>query len=148
MSSSSRRPAQHLNIHCNNCGAVIVRFESFVADGAVYEMVGTKLSEMISFISASPNSVLCSDCVEQAAAEAECRRLKQRERIRQQMELTPSTPITAPGVSEQPATYSPAGTQRKLNRTQSKNQKKEEVVLPMPRRAFSNREKYSSSRYL
>src|ERR1700736_2430246 len=43
----SRRPTQQLNIACNDCGAIANRFESVVADGAIFEMVGNKLSEMM-----------------------------------------------------------------------------------------------------
>jgi len=143
---SSRRPTQRLNIHCSNCGAVTVRFESFVVDGTVFEMVGQKLSEMLSFISTSPEAVLCTACTEEAAAEAENRRLEQRERIRQQMELQSAVPAVPPGASGQPATYSTASPQRKQSKLQPRVQAHIESARPAPRRAVSNKELYTSVR--
>src|ERR1700737_2535511 len=99
----SRRPTQQLNIACNDCGAITVRFESFVADGAIFEMVGNKLSEMMAFLSASPELVRCTSCTEKAVAAAEAHRQRERDRIRQQMELKPSSEPHA-----QPAMYEPA----------------------------------------
>lgn len=141
----SRRPTQQLNIHCSNCRAVTVRFESFAADGVVFEMLGQKLSEMMSFISASPEVVLCSTCAAQAAAEAENRRLQHRDRLIQQLEIRP-TASTPTSTSEQPATYATANTRSKASKLQHKSQREGEAIRPLPRRAVSNREQISSVR--
>jgi len=143
MSFGSRRPTQQLNIHCSKCGGVTVRFESFVADGVVFEMVGNKLSEMMAFISASPEVVLCSECTAKAEAEAEERRLRLRDKVRRQMEPKPS----APAILEQPASYLQSNGQRKeskLLRVRSKKEVDNDRLTP--RRAASTRERVTSER--
>jgi hypothetical protein len=117
-----------------------------VADGHIFEMVGSKLSEMMAFISASPEVVLCTACTTKAASEAETRRLKKRERIQQQMELRPAA-STVPEVSDLPATYPQAGSQRKRDsKVQANSQDDVVTIRPEPRRAFSTREPITSSR--
>lgn len=109
-------------------------------------MVGHKLSEMMAFISASPDVVLCSACTAKAASEAQSRRNRQRERIMQQMELRPTAPVD----SDQPALYSRTKSQRRESKAKADKEKEKEVVetvKPVPRRAFSTREKATSSRY-
>jgi len=114
-----------------------VRFESFVADGLISEMVGQKLSEMIAFISASPDIILCSACTEKAAVEAQNRRNRRRDRILQQMELRPTAP--ADPDPEQPAIYPQTRLQRR--ETKARHEREEvETIRPIPRRAFSKRE--------
>ena len=143
MSFSSRRPTQHLNIRCSNCGVITVRFESFVADGLIFEMVGNKLSEMIAFISASPDVILCSACTEKAAVEEQNRRHRKREQIMHQMELRPAVP--ADPDPEQPAIYPQTRLQRK--ETKVRAEREVETIRPIPRRAFSQRETMPSFGY-
>jgi len=110
--SSRRRPTQQLNIRCSRCGVVTVRFESWVADGHVFEMVGNKLSEMMAFLSVNNSQVLCTPCSELAITEAEERRRQERERVRQQMELSmggQSQQIYYQANSSQPAVYDEEG---------------------------------------
>jgi hypothetical protein len=114
-------------LRCNDCGVVIVKFESWIADGLIFEMVGTKLSEMIACLSASPEVVLCPRCVELAAQEAKDRRLRDRERVRQEMELPP----TQMSASEEPATYQNGGS------TQNGGNDRTDGILP--RRANTQR---------
>ena len=77
-------------------------------------MVGNKLSEMMAFLSVNNNEVLCSPCAELAAAEAEVRRQRDRERIRQQMELP--TLQTQQANVYQPAIYDQEGMTSLRNR--------------------------------
>ena len=147
MAFTTRRPTQHLNINCSDCGALTVKFESFVADGTVFEIVGKKLSEMMAFISASPDVVLCTACTAKAASEEQERRNRQRERIMQQMELPPTAPVVDP---ERPAIYPKS--QPKLQRRETKGKAEQEnrvveTAKHKPRRAFSGREKPTTSRY-
>ena len=143
MSFGPRRPTQQLNIHCSKCGSVTVRFESFVADGDVFEMVGNKLSEMLAFISASPEVVLCSECTAKADAEAEERRLRLRDKVRRQMEPTPF----APTASEQPALYPQSnGPKRESKLPPVRSEKEVNTDGPTPRRAVSTREQGNSER--
>lgn len=117
-----------------------------MADGHIFEMVGTKLSEMMAFISASPEAVLCTACSTQAASEAETRRLRKRERIQQQMELRTTAPVV-PEVSDLPATYPQRDSLRKRDsRVQANGQDEVVTIRPEPRRAFSSREPITSSR--
>lgn len=134
------RPTQQLNLNCSNCGDVTVRFESWVADGEIFEMVGTKLSEMLSFLSASPEVVLCTKCAELEAAEKETRRLKERDRIMQQMQLPPSTAVAG----AQPAMYGQSSLQ---GRSQGKGQKDRNFSQPLPKRSATNREQFYSAKY-
>jgi hypothetical protein len=146
MSFGSRRPTQHLNIRCSNCGVITVRFESFVADGLVFEMVGNKLSEMIAFISASPDVILCSACTEKATAEEQNRRQRKREQIMQQMELRP-TVLVDPEPEPEPAAMYPQ-TRLKRKETKARAEREQvETLRPIPRRAFSQRETMPSARY-
>ena len=109
----------------------------------MFEMVGNKLSEMMAFISASPEEVLCSECTAKAEAEAEARRLRLREKVRRQMELKPS----ATEISEQPASYFPSNVQRKESKLQRVGSKKEvDKDVPKARRAISTREQVNSER--
>jgi len=146
MTFNTRRPTQHLNINCSDCGVLTVRFESFVADGHIFEMVGNKLSEMMAFISASPDVVLCTACTEKAASEAENRRNRQRELLMKQMELRPSAAPTNPD-PEQPALYVQTKSQRREAQARTEREKEAvETVKPRPRRAVSSREKATTSR--
>ena len=121
-----------------------MRFESFVAEGVIFEMVGNKLSEMIAFISASPGVILCTACTEKVALEEQNRRQRKRERIMQQMELRPTAP--ADPDPEQPAIYPQARLQRKETKTRAERDEVE-TIRPIPRRAFSQRETMPSVGY-
>jgi hypothetical protein len=103
-------------------------------------MVGNKLSEMMAFISASPEVVLCSECTAKAEAEAEERRLRLRDKVRRQMEPKPS----APAILEQPASYPQSNGQNKLLRARSKKEVDKDGLTP--RRAVSTREQVTSER--
>jgi hypothetical protein len=135
------RPTQQLNLHCSNCGDVTVRFESWVADGQIFEMVGTKLSEMLAFLSASPDIVLCSNCADNEAVEKENRRLKERERIMQQMELPPSTAVAG----AKPAMYGQLSLQGRSQGSGDRGQKDRNFSQPLPRRAHTSREQFYST---
>jgi hypothetical protein len=87
MAFTPRRPTQQLNIHCSNCGAVTVHFDSYISDGAIFEMVSTKLSEILAFTSASPDDVLCEPCASQIVRDTQNRRIEQRDQIVRQMEM-------------------------------------------------------------
>jgi len=131
MSLSSRRPTQYLNINCTDCGVVTVRFESFVGDGPVFQMVGTKLSEIMAFVSQLPDVVLCTACQEKRGLAEKNRKQLQRERLLKQMEL----PSMAPQEDvDKPARY-PLKSEREDKA--SKNW--------LPRRAASAREKNPAS---
>lgn len=140
------RPTQQLNIHCSRCGDTTIRFESWVAEGQIFEMVGNKLSEMLSFLSASPDIVLCSKCTADVAAEAENRRRRQRERIRQQMEINPTT--TGPLASTEPATYWPEGSTAKGTRSEPRPTRDPEYSRSLPNRSSGHREQFYASKYL
>jgi hypothetical protein len=106
-------------------------------------MVGNKLSEMMAFISASPEVVLCSECTAKAEAEAEERRLRLRDKVRRQMEPKPS----APTILEQPASYPQSNGQRKESKLLRARSKKEVDGNGLtPRRAVSTREQVTSER--
>ena len=139
------RPTQQLNIHCSRCGDTTIRFESWVAEGQIFEMVGNKLSEMLSFLSASPDIVLCSKCTADVAAEAENRRLQQRERIRQQMAL-PST-TSAPLVSTEPATYMSETANVNDTRNSTRAARDPEYTRSLPNRSSTNRKRFYASKY-
>jgi len=139
------RPTQQLNIHCSRCGDVTIRFESWVAEGQIFEMVGNKLSEMLSFLSASPDIVLCSKCTADIAAEAENRRLRQRDRIRQQMEIGSST--SGPVTSTEPATYIPDSSNTRGTRSDTRTARDPESSRSLPKRSNTNREQFYGSRY-
>lgn len=138
MSLSARRPTQFLNINCTDCGVVTVRFESFVGDGPVFQMVGTKLSEIMAFMSAAPEVVLCSACQEKRALAEKNRKQLQRERILKQMELPPPPREDV----EEPARYP-----LKLERQRKDPQDEKGTKNWLPRRAVSNREKNTTSEY-
>jgi hypothetical protein len=104
MAFTARRPTQQLNIHCSNCGAITVHFESFIADGQIFEMVGTKLSEILAFMSTTPDVVLCEPCTALAAQESKNRWNAERDRIMREMEL-PDLNGTPRNDHEQPARY-------------------------------------------
>jgi hypothetical protein len=142
MSFGSRRPTQQLNIACNDCGTITVRFESFVADGAIFEMVGTKLSEMMAFLSASPELVRCTACTERAVADSEYRRQQERDRIRRQMEVQP----LSPGPHDQPAMYGQSSAHDSDgNRNQARNYRVGDTPSPL-RRAKTQRDQGTTSR--
>jgi hypothetical protein len=134
------RPTQQLNIHCSKCGDVTIRFESWVAEGQIFEMVGNKLSEMLSFLSASPDIVLCSKCTADAAAEAQNRRQRQRDRIRQQMEVGPST--SGRVTSTEPATYMPDHSSTSGPRSDTRAARDPEYSRSLPNRSNTNREQF------
>jgi uncharacterized Zn finger protein (UPF0148 family) len=140
------RPTQQLNIHCSRCGDTTVRFESWVAEGQIFEMVGNKLSEMFSFLSASPDIVLCSKCTADVAAEAEDRRQQQRNRIRQQMEIAPTT--SGPLPSTEPATYLSESSTAKGSRSDTRKARDAEYSRSLPNRSTTHREKFYASKYV
>jgi len=139
------RPTQQLNIHCSRCGDTTIRFESWVAEGQIFEMVGNKLSEMLSFLSASPDTVLCSKCTADVAAEAENRRLRQRERIRQQMEIPSMT--SGPLSSTEPATYFQESSNVTGTKSETRAARDPEYSRSLPNRSSSHRNKFYSSKY-
>jgi hypothetical protein len=104
-------------------------------------MVGTKLSEMLAFLSASPDIVLCSKCADNEAVEKENRRLKERERIMQQMALPPSTAVAG----AQPATYGQLSLQGRSQGNAERGHKDRNFSQPLPRRAHTNREQFYSA---
>ena len=123
-----------------------MRFESFVADGLVFEMVGKKLSEMIAFISASPDVILCTACTEKAAVEEQNRRHRKREQIMHQMALRPTVAADPEPEPEQPAMYPQTRLQRKETKARAEREQME-TIRPIPRRAFSQRETMPSAGY-
>jgi hypothetical protein len=139
------RPTQQLNIHCSRCGDTTIRFESWVAEGQIFEMVGNKLSEMFSFLSASPDIVLCSKCTADVAAETENRRLRQRDRLRQQMELPPRT--DGPVTSTEPATYMSERGNTNGTRSDTRATRDAEYSRSLPNRSNTHREKFYASKY-
>jgi len=139
----NRRPTQHLNIHCSRCGIVTVRFESWVAEGNVFEMVGHKLSEMMAFLSINNSQVLCTPCAALAASEAEDRRLREKNRIRQQLE--PIASQAAQFSSEEPAIYDDEGITSL--RVRQEDQTESTGNGSLPRRANTQRARTVSHRY-
>jgi len=131
MSLSSRRPTQSLNINCTDCGVVTVRFESFVGDGPVFQMVGTKLSEILAVVSRAPDVVLCATCQEKRGSAETNRKQLQRERLLKQMELPSTTPQEN---VDRPARY-PLKPEREDKASTNW----------LPRRAASNRERNTAS---
>jgi hypothetical protein len=139
MSLTPRRPIQHLTINCTECGAVTVRFESFVGDGPVFQLVGTKLSEIMAFMSAAPDVVLCTACQQKRALAERNRKQLRRERILEQMELRPPP---------QEDVNEPARYPLKLERRRKDPQQAPEEKATnnwQTRRAVSNREKRAVS---
>jgi len=135
MSLNSRRPTQYLNINCSDCGVATVRFESFIGDGPVFQMVGTKLSEIMAFMSTAPDVVLCTDCQEKHASAETTRKQLQRNRVLQQMSL-PSPPQQN---VEEPARY-PLTLERRHPSSQAAQEEKATKKW-LPRRAVSHRER-------
>jgi hypothetical protein len=135
MSLNSRRPTQYLNINCSDCGVATVRFESFVGDGPVFQMVGTKLSEIMAFMSTVPDVVLCTACQEKRASAETSRKQLQRERILQQMALPPP----AQHDIGEPARYPLTLERRRPNPQAAQEEKSTKNWLP--RRTVSHREK-------
>jgi hypothetical protein len=135
MDFKSRKPTQQLTIYCKDCGNSVVRFESFVAEGSVFEKVGQKLSELMAFVTASPEAVRCSLCIARLASENQNRRLVERDRLRQQMELPPA-PLNS---LEQPATFVPSNS--------ADRDKKEDGLRSFLRRGNSRRDKTPATRY-
>jgi len=137
MSFSSRRPTQQLNIRCSKCGSPVVKFESFVSEGEIFEMVGTKLSEMMAFIHAAPESILCTSCTTKAAEDAALQRQLERERIYRRMEMRPDHPQAE---NMQQTAYGQPATLPKRDA----NKKESGFLRLLPRRALSTTERKSN----
>jgi hypothetical protein len=135
MSLSSRRPTQYLNINCSDCGVATVRFESFVGDGPVFQMVGTKLSEIMAFMSTAPDVVLCTACQEKRVSAETTRKQLQRERILQHMALPPPAQQDVEGPARYPLTME----RRHPNPQAAQEEKATKSWLP--RRTVSHRDK-------
>jgi hypothetical protein len=104
--TSRRNPTQQLKLHCSRCGVLTVRFESWVAEGQVYGMVGKKVSEMMDFLRVTDTQVLCTPCSEEIASEASNRRQLDRDRIRRQMQPSgsqapPQTDVENPAIYDE-----------------------------------------------
>jgi hypothetical protein len=100
-------------------------------------MVGTKLSEMMAFIQAAPESILCTSCTAKAAEDAALQRQLERERIYRRMEMRPDHPQAE---NIQQMAYGQPATLRKRDA----NKKESGFLRLLPRRAVSTTERNSS----
>src|ERR1700736_2914656 len=68
---NQKHPKQELNMSCSLCGKPAIIFESFISSGALYELVGAKVSEMMAFLASNSENVRCLSCAQKHREEQE-----------------------------------------------------------------------------